>query len=65
VGFLASRYNTVTARLGVVHNFSDRLVGSLQYQFTERLRSEDGPPGTLAPGDTTQNTVIASLTTRF
>lgn len=62
---LASQYDTLTARVGVVHSFSERLVGSLQYQFTERLRSEGGNAGAFAPRDTTQNTVIASVTTRF
>ena len=57
--------DTITARIGVVHSFSERLVGSLQYQFTGRLRTEAGTAGALAPDDTTQNTVIASITTRF
>ncbi len=60
-----SESDTVTARIGVVHGFSERLVGSLQYQFTGRLRTEAGTAGALAPDDTTQNTVIASITTRF
>jgi len=64
-GSLSSRSDTATARLGVVHSFSERLVGSVQYQFTERLRGETGPTGARAPGDTTQNTLIASITTRF
>lgn len=65
VGFLTSRYDTINARVGLVHSFSERLVGSVQYQFTERLRGDDGRTGVPPPGDTTQNTIIASLTTRF
>jgi uncharacterized protein (PEP-CTERM system associated) len=56
---------TLTARVGVVHQLSERLVGSLQYQFTQRLSDRSGAAAAFVAGDATQNTVIASVTARF
>ncbi len=52
----------ILGRASVLHQFTDRLTGVLQYQITHRSTEVSGVPGSR---DSVQNTIIATLTQAF